>query len=295
MASDENEKDSGDGGSKAAFIIKVFGALLIIIMVLAYVTPPQTQEYNIHGIRVISEIPLEDLKSHRSLTMSKDSASPEEVTCKFGLSAISTPSPGGYRIHIEEGEKGIYLGREEARIKGSNEKEVLSACHAFACIWGEMDCPDDFLIVHEMFEKAGSVSVIIGDDVGPAAGRGYVEVIGALSYLQTIRADINRDGRIEQIEADLNEFFIYPFLMTDAGCLGQPLHNVLQNWSGTDEAVDCEKIAPAIVIRGGDDDSMRLDGSRLILSGKDQSLHAMAIISRDIICPKWIRRMHGLE
>ncbi len=290
-----NEETKGDDSEGTALIaIKAIAIIFIAIMVLAYVTPKPTNQNIMFGVKVVSEIPLEKLTQYKAIALFNESRTGEEITCKFELSAISTPSPNGYRVQIQEGDFGIYIGEKEAQIKGSNPSEILNACHAFACLRDGIDCPDDFLDVDDMIGEAKSISIILDENVRRAGGRGYVEIMGALSFYQNSRADKNKDGKVGQIEVNANEFFIYPFLMTDEGCIAQPLHNVLQNWSGSEDPIDCANIGPVIILEKADKASMKLEGNRLTLRGDDDLLHTQAIIVRDIISPRWIRRMYGL-
>jgi len=289
------EEEADKKENNAVLAIKIIAIVIMTIFALAYFTPKPTEQHSRFGVKVVSEIPLERLEAMTLITMSNKSSTPEELTCKFELSAISKPSPKGYNVLISEGDYGIYVTEKKAEIKGSNPAQILTACHAFACLRDGIECPQDLMAIDDFLLDATSMSVILDEDVRSAGGRGYVEIMGALSYHQNGVADTNNDGKVEQAEVDANEFFIYPFLMSDGMCTAQPMHTVLQNWSGEDEPIDCAKIGPAIFIKKDREAYMRFEGSHLVLAGPDDKLHTEAIILRDIISPRWIRRMYGLE
>ncbi|MBU0762329.1 MAG: hypothetical protein KKD39_04835 [Candidatus Altiarchaeota archaeon] len=278
--------------SKLVTIASVVAVVLVVLFALAKFTPKPTTEEIKYGVKIVSEFPLEEMKYRQYLALSNDTNMAPELTCKFELSGTSTLDPQGYRVDIEEGDYGVYLGVKEAKIKGKTNQEILNACHAFACLKDNINC-DVFQNIDEFFNNAKSMSIILDESVADAGGRGYAEIVGALSYLQTKRVDLDKNGVVEQSEVDVNEFFIYPFTMKDGICTPQPYNTIIQNWSRRNETVDCGKIAPAIFMKYSNETQLKVYGSRLVLEGGDEQLHTEAIIVRDIIAPEWIRRIYG--
>jgi hypothetical protein len=255
--------------------------------------PKPAEESVLYGVKVTSEMPIERLQGMRYIALYNTTNSPAELTCKFGLSAISIPSVNGYLIKFEEGEAGIHLGLKSATIRGSTESELLMSCHVFACLRDGIECPN-FLLLESFIDNADSISIILDSEVDQAGGRGYAELVGALSFIQSKRADRDGDGILEQAEVDANEFFIYPFIKEGDLCTAQPLNNMIQNWSRTNETVECARIAPSISLVDSDEQKIEATNERVILYGNGDKLHTSAIIVRDHLIPEWIRRVYGL-
>jgi hypothetical protein len=281
------------GGGKAENVLKVLAVLAIILSVLALLTKPteQTTEY---GVKVVSEISKDQLKAMKNIAMYNSTATSAELTCKFELSAISIPDNRGYRITIQEGDTGLYLKSREATIKGSTQEDILRACHVFACLRDGIECPN-FMELDSFLRNAQSMSIILDKNVDQTGGRGYAEIVGALSYLQTKKVDVNGDGNITQAEVDANEFFIYPFIKDGDTCEPQPFNTMIQNWVRTNKTSKCSDIRPAIMVVSGNESAMRLVSDQLIISGDGDTIHTSSIILRDIIAPEWIRNIYGFR
>ncbi len=270
--------------------------LLFIYASVYYLSRPNTTTTYVSGIKVVSEIPLENLASpkYNYIALYNTTETNSELTCKFGLSAISQPNIKGYRIVITEGDTGIYLGQKEAQIKGRNQEELLDACHTFMCMREEIDCPE-FSKLRWFALNAETMSIILDKEAGMDGGRGYAELVGVLSYIQSKLVDTNKDGFMEQKEIDANKFFIFPFIMENGSCTPQPFHNLVENWTGGNDSFDCNELDPAIMIKISDEKSIKIDGRRIILSGDDKTLHDESVILRDAIAPDWIRRVYGFK
>jgi hypothetical protein len=290
----KRKKDEEKSMSKVETLIYVVAILFFVILALAYLVPKPTTQETLYGVKVVSEFPVEDLKKMEFIALYNTTATPAELTCKFELSAISKPDIRGYRIRIEEGDTGIYLKQKEATIKGSTPADMLNACHAFACIRDGIECPN-FMELDNYMKSAKSMSVILDSSVDNTGGRGYAEIIGALSFLQTKKADTNKDGQVDQKEVDANEFFIYPFIKDGDVCTPQPMNTMIQNWSRTNQTVKCADISPAILLTASNESAMRIQGGQIVLTGPGEAVHTEAIIIRDFIAPEWIRRLYGFN
>ncbi len=289
MASGEAE-----GGGWAQLALKAVLAAAAVVFVLAVVVPKNSTEYQVRGIKVVSEIPIERFERMDYLAMSNATATPAELTCKFELSAISQPDPRGYVVTVGEGDTGVYLKDKGASIKGATEEELLRACHVFACLRDGVECPD-FDEAEAYINGSGSMSLILDERIDAAGGRGYAELMGALSFLQGVRADANRDGTIDQREIDANEFFIYPWFMVNGSCQQQPLNNLIQNWTRRNITADCAKITPAIMVVASNTSAIRVEDGKIVVAGNGDGAHTGAIVLRDIIAPAWIRRLYGFN
>ncbi|MFH1055060.1 MAG: hypothetical protein V1744_03075 [Candidatus Altiarchaeota archaeon] len=281
-------------GDRTGTVILVLGCLVVLVFVLAYAFPKAAVDTTKYGVKVVSEIPLENLRRMEYIALYNDTSSPAEVTCKFELSAISKPDPNGYRVSVGEGDYGIYVKSKEASIKGRDEEEILTACHVFACLRDGIECPN-FMALGSFIKSADSMSVILDGSAGQATGRGYAEVVGVLGYVQSKKADLDGDGVISQSEVNANEFFIYPFVKDGDSCQAMPLNNLIQNWSGDNRTTACSNIEPAIILTNSNESAIRLDGQQVIISGSDDQIHTGAVILRDFIAPDWIRRMYGIN
>jgi hypothetical protein len=263
----------GYGGGKAENVLKVLAGLAIVLTVLAVLTKPTTQTTQ-YGVKVVSEIPLDRLRGMKNIALYNTTATPAELTCKFELSSISTPDKRGYVISIQEGDTGLYLKSR--------------------CLRDGINCTQ-FTEVDSYLKNAQSMSVILDRGVDSTGGRGYAEIVGALSYLQTKKVDVNGDGNVTQAEVDANAFFIYPFIKDGDDCEPQPFNTLIQNWSRTNRTSKCTDIRPAILVVPGNESAMRIVEDQLVISGDGDAIHTSSIILRDEIAPEWIRNIYGFR
>jgi len=279
---------------KVETVILVLGALVVVLFLLAYIVPKPAKETTEYGVKVVSEMPLEQLQRMENIALYNSTATPAELTCKFELSAISKPDIRGYRIRIQEGDTGIYLKDKEAVIKGATQEDILRACHVFACLRDGIECPN-FLELDSLLRNAKSMSIIVDKNIDKEGMMGYAELVGVLGFIQSKRADRNKDGLVDQAEVDSNEFFIYPFIKDGEICEPQPLNNLIQNWSRSNRTSVCRDIAPAIVIANSNQSAIRIGGDQVWITGSGNTIHTGAIIVRDFISPEWIRRLYNYD
>ena len=294
MNSQNEENEDGKKDSKLANIIMILIFAFISLTALSIILPKPTTQSIEYGVKVVSEYPIEELRDKQYLAVSNDTMTPAELTCAFELSAISKPDPKGYAIHIQEGDPGIYLGQKQAYVKGRSQDEILTACHVFACLLNDIECPS-FLEVGSFIENTDSMSIILDAEAGSAAGRGYAEITGVMSYLQSSRVDLNNDGFMDQSEIDQNDFFIYPFLKEADMCTTQPFNNLVQNWTKNNETLPCENIGPAIILTQADTARIFIENNQLFITGDSDQIRIGSIIIRDAISPGWIRRLYGFK
>lgn len=272
--------------------------LIIGILVLVYVysnRPNYRYTAQISGVNVYSAIPLSELQTWKALSL-YNSSGKAATTCNFELSAISIPDRKGPIVRIEKGISGIYImNNRSAYIRGSSEDEILDSCHEFACLIGGITCPEDFNEIRHIVMNSQDINLVLDSRAGGTAGpKAYAELLGALGYLQAILVDKNKDGMIEQKEIDQNTIWIYPYLMQGDTCTLQPFRSIVEILNTTNESRDCY-ISPAIYIIKSDKNEIKVDDLKIILSGDEQHIMAESIIVRDILSPKWIRAMYGMD
>ncbi|MFH0863426.1 MAG: hypothetical protein V1875_10435 [Candidatus Altiarchaeota archaeon] len=288
----KRDKDDDKGMDTYWKVVFSAAAAVALIFILAAVVPKSSEQSYVYGVKIVSEIPTDQLKYMTSIALYNTTATPAELTCKLELSAISMPERTGYRIRIEEGDTGIYLKAKEATIRGRTPEDMLRACHVFACVRDGVNC-SQIVDVEGYLADAPVMSVILDKGIDQATGRGYAEIIGALSYYQIQKADANGDGQIDQAEVDANEYFIYPFVKDGDVCTPQPLSNMVQNWTRQNESAACGNISPAIMFLDANETSIRIDGGKIVLAGSGDPAHTASIVLRDVISPEWVRAFHG--
>ncbi len=271
--------------------------LIVGILALIYVYSNRTDyRYGteVGGVNIYSTIPLSELQTWNSLFL-YNSSEKAGITCNFELSAISIPGRNGHVVRIERGTPGVYVNNRSAYIRGNSEEEILNSCHAFACLIEGIKCPENFSEIREIILNSEDINLVLDNRVGGIAGpKVYAELLGALGYLQAILVDKNRDGVIEQKEIDQNTVWIYPYLMEGDNCTLQPFRSIVEVLNTTNQSRDCY-ISPAIYIIKSDKNEIRVDDSKIILSGDEEHLMAESIIVRDILSPEWIRAMYGMD
>lgn len=292
---DEEELKEEENEAKIKRILIIIASLSVVIIAASYfLTRPAVETYVVSGVTVNSEISQSDLQKRTYISLYNTTKSKAELTCKFELSAISVGDIRGYRIKIEHGENSIYLGKQSATISGLSEQDLLKSCHVFACMRDNITCPSDFTAFRQMVDNADSVGIVLDSSAGSDAGRGYAELVGILSYVQAQRVDRNFDGTLDQEEINNNTFFIYPFLKENDTCLMQPFHNLVETINKTNETYSCN-LEDAIYILKSDENKISINGSKIILSGDDTSLHTESIILRDSLAPEWILTVYNLQ
>lgn len=295
------ETSGKKSAGRSAFSGKIKVALFLIILVASFIgirTYSNSYPYSakVSGVEVRSKIPLEKIQGWVDLALENTSGG-AELTCNFELAAVSVPNRRGYKIRVERGEQGVYVREVEAYIQGKTDDELLDACHVFACLRENIKCPDNFTVIRKIIENTDDFNVIVDSDVSGAGARGYAEILGALGFLQASRVDINKDGFLDKGELAVNSVFIHSYVRENKfECVQQPLSNLVQaiNMSSNNSRRDCI-ISPGIYVTKSGVNEIRVDGYKIILAGDDEHLHTEAIILRDIISPKWIRAVYGLD
>ncbi|HHQ45391.1 MAG TPA: hypothetical protein ENN13_04560 [Candidatus Altiarchaeales archaeon] len=286
---------SGEDRNIAAIIV------VLLILTASYMLYTRSggvkYEAVVAGVKVSSEIPLEELKEKHYIALYNTTKIREELTCKFELSALAESHINGYLVKFEAGPQQVYLKKNEALISAGNGAELLASCHAFSCMLSGINCPDDFNKLKWIIDASPDVALILEEQAGASAGRGFAELEGVLSYIQASKVDVNNDGILSQSEVDANTFFIYPYIKSgeDGLCRLQSFHNVVQSTDSSNKSIDCSIIEPAIILEVADYNSISSDGLKIIIRGDGKGLYAGSIIVRDVIAPEWVRRIYGFN
>ncbi len=247
----------------------------------------------ISGVKINSEIPLEEIQNYKTIAL-LNSSNNAAITCNFELSAISDNNIMGYLVKIENGKNGVYINQRIAYIRGETDDEILNACHAFACLRDGIICPDNLADIRDIILNSDQMNIILDSNVTGKGISAYTEILYALGYLQATLIDYNKDGSIDREEIDKNDIWICPYLKDGETCKSQPCRNIVKILNATNETRNCN-IEPGIYIQVSDNNEIRIEGGKIILSGDEDHIHTEAIIVRDILSPKWIRAMYGLD
>lgn len=283
---EENDIDSKDAESKTLDKKKVFALIIVSIVLLGsvyYYINYYPHSMYVGGVRIHSQTPIseEDLQKWKKIALFNTSDA-GAITCNLELSAVSDLSNRGYKIYVEkDADKGIYISKTEAHIKGSTESDILDACHAFICLREGIKCPDNLRDIENIMLGGDNMSIIVDNDVVGSGVRAYVEIVGAFGYLQS--SLFGTEGK---------RVLIYLYLQEDDRCTLQDLQTMLQDVDGTNESIDCN-IPGGIYLLKSDKNEIQIKGDKIILLGDDEHLYTEAIIIRSILSPEYVRAQSG--
>ncbi|HIE33924.1 MAG TPA: hypothetical protein EYP86_02145 [Candidatus Altiarchaeales archaeon] len=286
--------DGIESSEREKSISKTFIIGLILIFVVIGITlflnlNTQGYKYKIEvaGVPVYSKIPLDDFAEINVFFLKKNPDMAATI-CNLELSAVSDVKEFGYRVLIESGNKGIYIGNSETYIRGDNYDEILMACHSFICLNKGINCSEDMYKIVGAIIKKRVANVIIGENISGAGLRGYAEIMGALGYLQAAQLrDLNRDSIIDKNETRKTLILILPYIQNGTKCDLKPITTRLQKYNQTNTSVDCYIVTPSIRLVKSDKRAIRFENGDLILEGSDEDLNTESIIVRDIIAPEF--------
>lgn len=286
--------DGIESSEREKSISKTFIIGLILIFVVIGITlflnlNTQGYKYKIEvaGVPVYSKIPLDDFAGINVFFLKKNPDMAATI-CNLELSAVSDVKEFGYRVLIESGNKGIYIGNSETYIRGDNYDEILMACHSFICLNKGINCSEDMYKIVGAIIKKRVANVIIGENISGAGLRGYAEIMGALGYLQAAQLrDLNRDSIIDKNETRKTLILILPYIQNGTKCDLKPITTRLQKYNQTNTSVDCYIVTPSIRLVKSDKRAIRFENGDLILEGSDEDLNTESIIVRDIIAPEF--------
>jgi len=288
---EEAEGEKGKISKAILAVIILSGIAVMAIHLKQPVTYPYTS--TVAGVNVYSQIPISEIQYLKNIALFNNS-NKAATTCNFELSAISTVDRYGYRVFIERGEKGIYVQRNAAYIRGNTDREILQACNVFSCIREGIECPENLWEIRDIIVNSKRINVILDINLKGPALRGYGDVLGALGYIQGehVMRDINGDGKIERWEVEENLIRIFPHIKEDNECKLQPISTAFQKLNATNETFNCNELHPSIMLTKAEKNAIEVKNGDVIISGDDDHIGSACIILRDAISPEFIRSLY---
>jgi hypothetical protein len=212
------------------------------------------------------------------------------------LSAINPAIEYGiYSVNVEYGPMGIEIDERKATVRGETTPDLAESCTAFACLLSGIECPNNLLYARGITGTADAFRIVLDDGASTASVGAYTEMVGALSYLQAKRADVDKNGMVDEIETAANRFYIMPYLNSNGSCRLQPMTSLLQNNNGSNKSIDCSLIR-GVHIRESVENTIEVtNDDRIILSGDLDHLLIEAIIVGNVVAPEWISALHGVR
>ncbi|MDI6730003.1 MAG: hypothetical protein QMD06_00460 [Candidatus Altarchaeum sp.] len=224
-------------------------------------------KYNISGVEVKAEIPLEQI-FNKKISVYTDGSNTSEY-CAYEFESISDQKKG-YRIQIQGGKNdSIFLRKNFGIITVKQGYEVLP-CHVFLCINKNINCS-----IPEVIEAIGqleNLSIAIDKDVSGKPLAVYNEIEGTLGYIQ---AYFVRNGR---------QIYIKPYLINGSKCELSPTRTAYQNLT-VKEVNDCN--FNGIFIRNADDRFMGVKDGKILLEGDETGLFVEETILKWLIAPEY--------
>ncbi len=291
-----------EGLAVKILVIAVFFVLGVAAAYLFLYTPVYSYHTSVAGIEVSSDVPFSEVVDWRFINL-LDSDDRDVLACNFELSAVSLrDSRAGHLIDVRKSEStGIYIYRGAAVIEGFSSDSLFNACHAFVCLRDNISCPGNFHNIRDSSLSWKRINLLLDSSIGVDGYSGYVEVLGALGYLQGMSSepvDLNGDGIITREEVaesiEQNLLLIFPYLMNGSNCVGLPFNTALQTVNTTNESFDCSTLSPAIKFIYSDVNRLAVEGNDIIVEGDDIHIHSSSILLRDIIAPNFILHLYGL-
>lgn len=248
---------------------------------------------DIAGVPVYSRIPVESLENRTQAIGLHSYDSGAETTCNLEISGVllaggASADRRGYDIQLQRGPQKILLDWKGAYISGETDDELLASCHAFICLRNRLSCPKELMSIKNITRKNRDMIIVLDNRTGRDALIGFVELQGVLGYLQAQYADTNRDGLLNQSEVSNNRYHIYPYMMHGDTCELLEFRSAIEQLNITNKTAPCE-FRSAIILQKSRTNGIAIDGQKIMITGDDRSIHAGAIIVRDILAPEWIR------
>jgi len=290
----EKKKRAGPGETKQEsktsydVIIKVLAVLIVVVFgAYAYLNltgpkDPSQGSYpysgEVLGIEVKSEFPLESLQNFKAIAL-LNSSDAAITSCNYELSAISQMSRKGYIVRVEKDSPGIYIKGEGAWVRGRNSGEILSACHAFACLREGIECPDGLLDIPQILTEQEVLNLVIDSELGQKSFQKGIITIGyALGTIQS------------QTGAPINTWL----RNGDVCILATVLNSTGLSKSNTTENVSCDSI-DGVHMLDSEQGEIRIDGDRITLQGSDGQVYAGTVIVQNIVAPDLRERLMSVN
>jgi len=297
----ENTGEKPAGSSNSSKIILAVFFIALAFLSYRYFSSQSPVPLEVYGVKVVTDKPLDDyILGIQSMGLTLlDTKLKGGITCNFELLATLPKSTSGYLINIEEGEQGVFLYNKEGFIKGMSERELVTACNAFACIAGNVTCPSNLVDLSKVFSNPDEINIVLDSDSGQSGGQAYAELLGVIGYMQAKKADVNKDGLVSDFEINNvsgNFIAIRPYLMYGSTCRPQPMHNLIERFDPNENlTVECSALANAIFVLNSSVNKIVVENSNIYLYGDGDHLHPESVVVRDALAPEWIRVLYQIE
>ncbi|NCN64885.1 MAG: Ig-like domain repeat protein [Candidatus Altiarchaeum hamiconexum] len=223
-------------------------------------------KYNISGVEVKAEIPLEQIVN-KKISVYSDGSNVSEY-CAYEFESISDQKKG-YHLQIQGGKRdSIFLGKNFGIITVKQDYEMLP-CHVFLCINKNINCSIPEVI--EAIGKLENLSIAMDKDVSGKPLAVYDEIRGTLGYIQ---AYLVQNGR---------QIYIKPYLINGSKCEMYPTRTAYQNL--TKETNDCN--FSGIFIKNADERFMGVKNGKILLEGDETGLFVEETILKWLIAPEY--------
>ncbi|PKP57830.1 MAG: hypothetical protein CVT88_08345 [Candidatus Altiarchaeales archaeon HGW-Altiarchaeales-1] len=225
-------------------------------------------KYNISGVEVKAEIPLEQI-TNKKISVHTDGSNASEY-CAYEFESIADQEKG-YKIYINGGNKdNIFLGKNFGTITVKQGYEVVNmvSCHVFLCMNKNIKCS-----IPEVIEAIGqleNLSIALDKDVSGKPLAVYDEIRGTLGYIQ---AYFVQNGR---------QIYIKPYLINGSKCELSPTRTAYQNLT-IKEVNDCN--FNGIFIKNADKRFMGVKDGKILLEGDETGLFVEMTILKWLIAP----------
>lgn len=223
------------------------------------------KEFEISGVKIYTEIPLEELAS-KKISIMTDSSD----LARYCADEIENNN-GTYILNIiKDKDNNIVLKAGIAQIGIKESDYGMPSCHIFYCLKNNIKCNN----LDEIFISLGKMenfSIILDSQIKHKASNGYLELLKALGYIQQY---LYSNGKM---------MYIKPYVMENRKCTLKPMRNALQNLT-QEETNDCD-ISGIYIIKSENENTMYANGTKIFLKGDENALYIEQIILRSMIAP----------
>ena len=242
----------------------------------------------ISGANVYSTIEPREIASWQNIAL-YESDLPGALACNLQFSTLKArPEAQVHTIGYESGEQAVIITERDITIRGEDRTQIQYNCNVVACLLSNLTCPTDLDDIKRIMWYTNELNVIFDSTLSSSSMGAYAELMGPLGFYQIMKADVNKDGTLDEREEAANKIFIKPFMKENDSCIPQPLKNFVQNPNQTDNRTrDCD-ISPGLYLAEGPLKKVSVEGRKIMLQGDSNALRASAIIVGNIIAPDFM-------
>lgn len=224
------------------------------------------KEFEISGVRIYTEIPVEEL-SGKKINLRTDSSDMAGY-CIDEVEDIEKEK-GDYTVNFKKDEENNIILKAGIAQIGLKDYDMLS-CHTFLCLKNNIKC-DEINKIFDLLGEMENLSVILDSNAEGKALQGYPELMKSLGVIQSY---LYSNGKL---------VYIKPYLMLNGTCILKPSMNAIQNLT-QNETNNCD-IEGIYIIETTDENRIYSDGKKIILKGNSNALYIEQIILRTMITP----------